>query len=142
MRKIILTLTILLFSISAYAQCVPETWCDAPWPPLEGQDRTVGKDSCGSTCIKIATTLGEPEPLEELSPEYLVFIYIDRDKDIPVDLQNYLNINIERPYVWYLTQVPADEVKITSGYFIFLSKGKEVGRFKKEWIVGWRKIKN
>jgi len=37
---------------SAPIACITE-WCDAKWPPSEGEDRTYGKNNCGDTCIKI-----------------------------------------------------------------------------------------
>ena len=36
---------------SAPIACVTE-WCDAKWPPVEGKDRTYGKDNCGHYCSK------------------------------------------------------------------------------------------
>lgn len=42
---------------TAFAQTAPTYWCNAPWPPPVGSDRTIGKDSDGHTCIKIAKPL-------------------------------------------------------------------------------------
>ena len=31
----------------------PDYWCGATWPPVEGEDRTIGVDSNGDVCVKI-----------------------------------------------------------------------------------------
>lgn len=52
MKKWIMFL-MLMFAITANAQECQIEWCSAPWPPLEGQDRTVGVTNCGDVCFKI-----------------------------------------------------------------------------------------
>ena len=37
-------------------------WCSAPWPPPAGSDRTMGKDSNGQVCIKIAKEMPPTAP--------------------------------------------------------------------------------
>lgn len=62
MKKLTLCFLSLLVLTSnvALAQPAPAYWCNAPWPPPSGQDRTMGKDSDGHTCIKIAKPIETP----------------------------------------------------------------------------------
>ena len=133
MKKLIITLSILLSCSAVYAQeCVPEDWCSAAWLPVEGMDRTSGKDSCGNTCIKIAVS----SPVSE----YLVFIHSEKEKNIPSTLQTYVNITAERPYVWHWTKVQADSYKSVSGYIVFYLGEKETARFLRDVVIGWKKL--
>ncbi len=57
-RRMVTLLTagfvLLLITSHCFAQDCTTEWCDAKWPPIEGIDRTYGKDNCGNVCIKIA----------------------------------------------------------------------------------------
>jgi len=48
--------------------CITE-WCDASWPPEGRSDRTIGKDNCGNTCIKIAKEVKNTSIIVTLSTD-------------------------------------------------------------------------
>lgn len=109
-----LTLLLLLAQMFLYSTAGAQTcqyeWCSAPWPPAAGADRTVGKDNCGNTCIKIAKTS---------TTSYRVFM--GKENDL------------------FHTDIRADtcEIITTSPNLVCKYQGKEVARFDKNLVWGW-----
>ena len=68
MTKLSLILAYLLLCNIAHAQPAAY-WCDAPFPPPAGSDRTMGKDSNGQVCIKIAKEMPSTAPPLPAVPE-------------------------------------------------------------------------
>jgi len=145
MRKtaLILLLAVMMTGPALAQECIPEDWCGAPWPPPEGRDRTAGTDSCGNTCYKIAVEVPgipeEPEPpaIPEGTAEIEVLLYMQHR--VPETLQNYFSFT--RPFFYERVVVTADEVKSVPGYFVFYLNGEEQGRYNRDYVIGWNKLK-
>ena len=69
MTKLSLIFAYLLLCNIAHAQPAAY-WCDAPWPPPAGSDRTMGKDSDGNTCIKISRPVEKDCPKQPVINAY------------------------------------------------------------------------
>ena len=65
----LITLCFALLCNTAFAQPASTYWCNAPWPPPAGSDRTMGKDSDGHTCVKIAKEMPPTAPPVPAKPE-------------------------------------------------------------------------
>ena len=57
MIKLTSCFLLLLLVLTSSVAFADPYFCSAPWPPPAGSDRTMGKDSDGHTCIKIAKTV-------------------------------------------------------------------------------------
>ena len=55
LKLAIIFITLFLICGAAKAQ-EPPKWCDAPWPPQIGKDRTIGKTDTGAVCYKMLDT--------------------------------------------------------------------------------------
>ena len=66
--RYLITLYFALICNTVFAQPAAY-WCDAPWPPPAGSDRTMGKDSNGQVCIKIAKEMPFIAPPVAAKPE-------------------------------------------------------------------------
>lgn len=114
MKRYVLFLTTILLLIvtQAFAQpvCVYE-WCDAPWPPPSGVDRTIGKDNCKLACTKIAKTSATSYRVFHSSGDTL-----------------------------YHTDLPADDVTISGEYVVLKFQGKVVAQFLRSNVSGWKQL--
>lgn len=107
---------IFLLSSTSLAQTCAYQWCDAPWPPATGSDRTVGKTNCGETCIKIVGPAAITDGIR---------------------LFYWKNDNA------YHEDFAIDDISVSSSTWIILKVGGvEVGRINKNYVIGWIKIRS
>ena len=111
MRKVILIVSMLLIPTLAIAQTCTYQSCNAIWPPQIGSDRTVGKDNCGQTCIKI---------MEPLKGFYRVY---------------YSSLEMV-----YHEDFRADVISTDGVWTVFKRANIEVGRILTDKMVGWSKF--
>ena len=120
MRKLSLILAYLLLCNIAHAQpaavCQYE-WCGALWPPAEGQDRTVGKDNCGATCIKISKEV--PALPCVTNPAGQVW-----------------RVEFAKADYIYHTDIKADVVETVGTFLVLKKDGIEVARYSSKYVLG------
>lgn len=111
-KMVVLLVIVVLFMFAgpARAQCAYE-WCDAPWPPPAGSDRTVGKDNCKLSCAKIAKTSATSYRIYHSTGDTL-----------------------------YYTDIPADDATIIGEYVVLKFQGKVVAQFLRVDVTGWKQL--
>ena len=96
------------------------SWCDSKWPPEAGSDRTVGKDNCGTTCIKIARPVETPAPPCVAAPGLATW-----------------RVEFAKADYIYHADIEADVVETVGTFLVFKTEGVEVARFSAKYILGY-----
>ncbi len=122
MNKLLsLLVFILLFNVTqAFAQPAAY-WCDAPFPPPAGSDRTMGKDSNGQVCIKIAKEVPGPT-----CPEIPV-----------ISAGTTWRVEFAKADYIYHTDIEADVVETVGTFLVLKKDGVEVARYSSKYVLGY-----
>lgn len=127
MKNLLLTTALLLLCNTAHAQpaavCQYE-WCGALWPPQEGQDRTVGKDNCGVTCIKIS------KPVEKI-------VEIPALPCVTNPPGQVWRVEFAKADYIYHTDIEADVVETVGTFLVLKKDGIEVARYSSKYVLGY-----
>ena len=115
------------FAQTAATPCV-YSWCDAKWPPAEGQDRTVGKDNCESVCIKIA------RPVEKI-------VEVPALPCVSAPGLATWRVEFAKADYIYHTDIEADVVETVGTFLVFRKEGVEVARFSAKYVLWYILVK-